>query len=74
MFSPCFFSLKMSTTGNTGKELRWKSFKIDGWVTRGVIKPIQKDILLQNMPYLYSGKWFKRYYIYTEMNRKGLPF
>lgn len=39
MFPPCFFSLKMLTTGNTGKELRWTPFKIDSWITRRVIKP-----------------------------------
>lgn len=42
MFPPCFFSLKMLTTCSTGKELRGTSFKIDGWVARGVIEPTHK--------------------------------
>lgn len=39
MVPPSFFRLEMLTTGNTGKELRWTSIEVDGWVTWGVIKP-----------------------------------
>lgn len=42
MFPPCFFSLKLLTAGNAGKEVRWASSNIDGWVTGWVIEPMQK--------------------------------
>ena len=62
MFPPRFFSLKILTTGLTGKELRWTSFKIDGWIARGVIKSKHMIyILLKNMPIFVQENGLKHY-------------
>lgn len=42
MFLPFLFRLEMLCTHSTAEELRGTSLKIDGWVTRRVIKSNQK--------------------------------
>lgn len=43
MIPPGFFGWKILSAGNTGKKLWWTSFKSDGGVAGGVIKPAYKS-------------------------------
>lgn len=80
MCSPSFLSLKVLTTCSAGKQLWGTSFKMDGWVTRRVIKPTDDIFHWKNMKYLRSKnvsyeiaqqlKWGEKEYLFRCPSRR----